>query len=321
VEAAIEHWSASWPVLIGYVAVAACHFVGLRRSQPAAQVVAPEVGASQQRRREAILFQLGLLVVLLALVSPVGYYSTVYIWIRMMQTLLVAVVGPGLLVVGAPWESFRAALTRRTAEAPSGQPVAASASTASAGTASDSAGAPGVRELPRRTPWLMSRPVLAIVAANIVWLVWQVPALYDAARANAGLAWIEHLSYLTAGAVFWLQLISSRPFSQPTPPLQRLRLLIGTVGASTVFGMILVFGSSVVYPAYANSAHHLMTVLDDQQLAGAVWWMGILPAMSVGAVALMMQWLRDEESAELSAGLDRLLTPRRHGWPSRPVIR
>jgi cytochrome c oxidase assembly factor CtaG len=297
VEATLEHWSASWPVLIGYVAVAVCHLVGLGRSRAAAQAITPEGGTSRERRREAILFQLGLLLVLLSLVSPVGYYSTVYIWVRLMQTLLVAVVGPGLLVVGAPWESFRAVLSRRPSQSPSGTDIV------------------------RRTPWLLSRPMLAVVAANIVWLVWQAPALFDAARANAGLAWIEHLSYLAAGTVFWLQLISTRPFSQSTPPLRRLRLLIGTVGASTVFGMMLVFGSSVLYPAYANSAHHLMTVLDDQQLAGAVWWMGMLPAMSVGAVALMMQWLRDEESAELSAGLDRLLTPRRHGWPSRPVIR
>lgn len=316
-EAAIEHWSASWPVLIGYVAIAACHLVGLRRWQPAARAVTPEAGTSQERRREAILFQVGLLVVLLALVSPAGYYSTVYIWVRIMQTLLVAVVAPGLLVVGAPWESFRAALTRR----PSGSQQAAPASAAPASAASASDGAPGMRDVERSIPWLLSRPVPAVVAANIVWLVWQVPALFDAARSNAGLAWIEHLSYLAAGTVFWLQLISSRPFSQRTPPLRRLRLLIGTVGVSTVFGMMLVFGSSVLYPAYANSAHHLMTVLDDQQLAGAVWWMGMLPALSVGAVALMMQWLRDEESAELSAGLDRLLTPRRHGWPSRPVIR
>lgn len=304
-EAALEHWTASWPVLIGYVVVAACHLVGLRRSRAAAQAVTPEVGTSQERRREAILFQLGLLVVLVSLVSPVGYYSTVYIWVRLMQTLLVAVVAPGLLVVGAPWESFRAVLTRRPSA------IAAPTSTEPS----------GVRDIVRRTPWLLSQPALAVVAANIVWLVWQVPALFDAARLNAGLAWIEHLSYLAAGTAFWLQLISSRPFSQRTAPLRRLRLLIGTVGASTVFGMMLVFGSSVLYPAYANSAHHLMTVLDDQQLAGAIWWMGMLPAMSVSAVALMMQWLRDEESAELSAGLDRLLTPRRRGWPSRPVIR
>jgi cytochrome c oxidase assembly factor CtaG len=85
--------------------------------------------------------------------------------------------------------------------------------------------------------------------------------------------------------------------------------------------MVLVFGSGVLYSGYANPAHHIMTVLADQQLSGAVLWMGFLPPAIVAAVALMMEWLRDEESADLSAGLDRLLTPRRNGWPSRPVIR
>jgi hypothetical protein len=38
-------------------------------------------------------------------------------------------------------------------------------------------------------------------------------------------------------------------------------------------------------------------------------------------LALLLEWFSNEESAELAAGLDRLLTGRSHGWPSRPVIR
>jgi cytochrome c oxidase assembly factor CtaG len=99
-------------------------------------------------------------------------------------------------------------------------------------------------------------------------------------------------------------------------------MLVGTVIVWTVLGMVLVFGSNVLYPVYANSAHHaVMTVLDDQQLSGAVLWMGIIPVVITAGVALLMQWLDNEESADLSAGLDRLLAQRRGGWPSRPVIR
>jgi hypothetical protein len=39
------------------------------------------------------------------------------------------------------------------------------------------------------------------------------------------------------------------------------------------------------------------------------------------AVALMLRWMNEEESAELSAGLDRLLTPRKNAWSARPGIR
>jgi putative membrane protein len=278
VDVALQHWSASWPVLIAYVILAAWHLVGLR-----ATLAAPTTGTRRQLLQEAAMFQLGLAVVVLALVSPIGYLSGVWIWVRALQELLVAVTGPGLIVLGAPWAAFRI---------PAG-----------------------------RLEWLLSKPVLAVIAANVVWLGWQLPVLFDAAHGSAGIALAEHVSYIAAGLLFWLQLISSRPLSQRTSPMRRVTLLVGTVLASTVVGMVLVFGNGVEYPVYANSAHHLTSVLYDQQLAGAVLWMGMLGPMAVAGVALLLEWFSNEESAELTAGLDRLLAPRPHGWPSRPVNR
>jgi putative membrane protein len=293
VEVAFGHWSVSWPALIAYVLAAGWHLAGLRNALAAGTA---DGATGRQLGREAVLYHLGLLIVLLALVSPVGYFASVYIWVRGMQLLLVGMVGPGLIVLGAPWTAFRLAVARPSATPPAGAS-------------------------PGRQPWIMSRPVLAVVAANVLWIGWQVPAPFDLARANSAVALAEHASYLVAGLLFWLHMISSRPFSQRVPPLRRVALLVGTVAAFTVLGMVLVFGSNVMYFGFPASAHHVMSVLSDQQLSGAVLWMGCLPPMMVVAVALMMEWLRDEESAELSAGLDRLLTPRRNGWPSRSVIR
>ena len=229
------------------------------------------------------MFQLGLAVIAAALLSPMGYLSDVYIWVRALQELLIAVVGPGLIVLGAPWAAFRLG--------------------------------------PRQLNWLPARPVLAVVAANVVWLGWLLPGLYDAAQGSAIVALVEHVSYVVAGLLFWFQLISSRPLAQLTSPIRRFALVVGTAAAFTVIGMVLVFGSGVFYPGYANSAHHVATVLDDQQLSGAVLWMGILLPLMVAGVALLMEWFSNEESAELTAGLDRLLTPGPRGWPSRPGIR
>jgi cytochrome c oxidase assembly factor CtaG len=289
------HWSASWPVLIGYVIVAAWHLAGLRRLTAAAQPGGSAQASGVELRREAALFHLGLLVVTLALAGPLGYWSTVYIWVRALQTLLLAVVGPGLILLGAPWLAFRQLLRPR----PGGAAEAEA----------------------NHVPFWVSRPVVAVVAFNVVVVGWQVPALYDPARANGALALAEHASYVAVGLLLWLQLISSRPITAPASPLRRVGMLVGTVVVWTVLGMVLVFGNSVLYPVFANSAHHVMTVLDDQQLSGAVLWMGILPAAIIAGVALLMQWLDNEESADLSAGLDRLLAQRRGGWPSRPVIR
>lgn len=291
----IAHWSASWPVLIGYLVVVGWHLTGLHRLTAGANPGGSSSVSRTELRREAALFHLGLLVVTLALAGPLGYASTVYISVRALQTLLLAVIGPGLIVLGAPWPAFRQLLRPRRGGPAEGK----------------------TNPVPR---WV-SRPVVAVVVCNVVVVGWQVPGLYDPARASSALALAEHASYVAAGLLLWLQLISSRPMSAPGSPLRRAGLLVGTAIVWAVLGMVLVFGHSVLYHGYANSAHHLMTVLDDQQLSGAVLWMGILPAAIIAGVSLLKQWLDNEESADLSAGLDRLLAPRRGGWPSRPVIR
>jgi len=284
VDVVFEHWSASWPVLIAYVILVAAHLSGLRRTLPVRATTGPPSGSRRELAREAVMFQLGLAVIAAALLSPMGYLSDVYIWVRALQELLIAVVGPGLLVLGAPWAAFG------LASGPSA---------------------------PRWLTWLAAQTRLAVIGANVVWLGWLLPGPYDAAHGSAIVALVEHVSLVVAGLLFWLQIISSRPVAQRTSPIRRFGLVVGTAGAFTVIGMVLVFGSGVFYPVYANSAHNLTTVLDDQQLSGAVLWMGILLPLMVVGVALLMEWFSNEESADL----DRLLTPRRHGWPSRPVIR
>ena len=284
-----SHWSASWPALACYVLVAGAHLVGFLRLRP---------GLGRQERQQAALFQLGALVGLLALVSPVGYLSDAYLWVRALQFLLLAIVVPGLIVVGAPSSELRAAV---------------------GGRAHGQQDAPD--DAPASTPWLLARPTLAVVLAVAVWIAWQLPAPFDAVTASSGVALASHATCVAAGIVFWLQLVGSAPLRPAATALRRLALVIGTVAVMTVLGMVLVFGSGVLYSGYANHWHHVMTVLDDQQLSGAVLWMGSLPPLITAAIALLVHWLNDEDSADLSAGLDRLLTPRKHAWSARPGIR
>jgi cytochrome c oxidase assembly factor CtaG len=287
----LTHWSASWPALACYLLVAGAHLAGLLRIRRC---------LSRPAHQQAALFQLGALIGLLALVSPVGSLSDAYIWVRALQFLLVAIVVPGLIVVGAPWTALRSAVTGRP-EMPARPDVA--------------------DDKPSTTPWLLAQPTAAVVLAVAVWICWQLPAPYDAATTSSIVALASHATCLAAGIVFWLQLIGSAPLQPAATPLRRLGLVVGTLVAITVLGMVLVFGSGVLYSGYANHWHRVMSVLDDQQLSGAVLWMGSLPPLITAAIALLVHWLNDEASADLSAGLDRLLTPRKHAWPARPGIR
>jgi putative membrane protein len=289
----LAHWSALWPVIAIYAVVAMAHLAGVLRGRP-------DAGASRRAvAREAEVFQAGLLIALLAIVSPLRYWSGVYIWVRALQDLLLAVVAPGLIVLGAPWAALARCFGRPQPrqEMKSGEPVA------------------------RSRPLWLRWPVATALAFNVIWLGWHVPVLFDRVPVSAAAAAAEYVLFLGAGVLFWLQVIGSRPWQAGAAPLRALELLIGTLAADTILGMVLVFGSGVLYHAYTNPAHHVMTVLDDQQLAGAVLWMGMLPPMIAAAVAVLIRWLNDEESHALSAGIDRLLTQRSSAWPSRPRFR
>ena len=289
----LAHWSAVWPAAAIYLAVAGAHLAGTLRGG---------LGGAAGRRAvisEAALFQGGLLLALLAIVSPLRYWSGIYIWVRAIQDLVLAIVAPGLIVVGAPWPALARSVGRRQIgqRAPDGP-------------------AAGLRR-----PWWLRWPLATVVAFNVIWLGWHLPALFDKVPASAAAGALEYVLYLGAGTLFWLQLIGSRPWTPTAPPMRRVALLVGTVAADTILGMVLVFGSGVFYRYYGNSSHHVMTLVDDQQLAGAVLWMGVLPAMISAAVAVLIRWLNDEESEDLSAGIDRLLTQRSSAWPSRPRFR
>jgi putative membrane protein len=299
------HWSANPPALAACAVAAGLHLAGLARDPRPA-------GQRTGRLREALVFYGGLLTVLAALVSPLGYWSSQYIWVRAIQDLLLATVAPPLIVLGAPWLPLRRGLD--TVLPPDG---AVRRGLAAAWASLVPAWAPDRRAgRGRNVPWWLTRPALVAMAFNLVWLLWHLPALFDFALTNrAGYA-AEVISYLALGIAFWLALVGSAPMSPRLTPLRRVILVFGTVVVDTVLGMVLVFGSGLLYPAYQGSAHRVLSVVADQQVAGAVLWMGLLPTFIVLAVALFLRWLNDEETDELTTGLERLLAPHRYTWPS-----
>jgi len=298
-----SHWSANAAALVAYAVIAAVHLLGVRGAVTAARKAGEKRPAS--RAREAVFFQAGLLVAAGALVSPLAYWAHVYIWAHSVQDLLLGLIVPGMVVLGAPWQPLAAGIAvLRRRPVPTGAAVPAPAS----------------RLRPARG-WL-TVPAGITAGWLVVWCGWHVPAAYDAVARYPLLQAAEVISYLGGGTVLWRQFIGSWPYTPAFAPLYRVMLVAATMAVSSVMGMTLAFGSAVVYPAYRTPLHqHPYSVIVDQQAGGGVLWLLALPPLLVAGVALLIRWLSDEEAEALDSGLDRLTTGPRSVWPSRPGLR
>jgi len=299
----VSHWSANVAALTAYAVAAAAHLIGTRD----AATGLPRPSRPRGQPARAASYQAGLLLALLAIVSPMGYWAYRFIWVRNVQDVVLAIAAPALIVLGAPWRPLTRGLRLGGRLNPADQRAAVSAGDEEAGTRNWSPGWTAV-------------PILVTVAFCVTWWVWHVPAPFDAALSSSAVYAAEVVSYLTAGIVLWLQLVESPPLRPRLAPLRRIVLVLAVAASGTVLGLIRVYSAGLVYPAYLGFRHHVLSVVADQQVGGAVLWVIPLVPFSVLAVALAIRWLKDEESEASAAGVDRMVV-HRSAWPSRPGLR
>jgi putative membrane protein len=295
-----SHWSAKVVVLAAYLVVAIAHLGGMREAVTSARRRGQSLPLGLLA--QAVSFQIGLMLALLALVSPMSYWSYRLIWVRNLQDVVLAIVAPALIVLGAPWLPLRDGLglgRRRHHHHDEG------------GEASEKSIA--------RPGWQLM-PILATVAFCVTWWVWHLPGPFDAALRSPAVYAAEVITYLGAGTVLWLQLIGSRPLSPAMAPLHRVALVVAVVASGTLLGLIRAYGPGLAYPDYLGRGYSLGSVVSYQQAGGAILWVIPLIPFSIVAVALAVNWLKDEEAGASEADFDRLLR-HKSAWPSRPGLR
>src|SRR6202046_677119 len=107
----LDNWSFD-PFLIIVAVVVFWHEIGLwrlaRRSRPA---------RTRERRIRSLWFYSGLAVLLIAVDSPIDYWSSSYFIVHMVQHLLLMFAAPSLVVAGAPGQPLLDALPGRSGQA------------------------------------------------------------------------------------------------------------------------------------------------------------------------------------------------------------
>src|SRR5271166_4917672 len=290
-----DHWSFD-PFLIVALVVAVWHEVGLRRLARRSRQE-----RTRERRLRSLWFYAGLAVLLIAVESPVDYWSDDYFFMHMIQHLLLMFAAPSLVVAGAPWQPLLAALPGR-----SGQSVTRGVMTGGWSRPLRSAGA------------FFLRPWVAVITFSVVMVAWHIPALFDLAQDNQAVhIWLMHGSFFAAGVLFWLQFIPSPPFRSQMPLLGRAAALLATNVVMIVVAMSLsIFVNHSVYPVYDHVPGVTLPPFADQQIGAAILWVcgdfWAMPAM----IAIVRQIIVVDGS--MGGALDKMLNrgPSRSGWAS-----
>jgi putative membrane protein len=221
---------------------------------------------------QAAAFYAGLVVLVIALISPLDAASEQLFSAHMIQHELMMAVAAPLLIVGKPLVVMLWAVPVRARRA--------------LGQATQSA--------IWRRPWqLLSRPFDAwLIHALVIW-IWHVPYLFQATLHNDAVHALQHASFLGSALLFWWAIV--HPRRRAALGLSVIYLFTTAVHTA-VLGALMTFARAPWYPEYANGAAAWgLTPLDDQQLAGLIMWIPAGLVYLVAALLIVRRWLRDSE--------------------------
>ncbi len=294
----LDDWSFD-PFLIVVAVVVVWYEIGLFRLAKRSR---PE--RTRERRIRSLWFYSGLIVLLLAVESPIDYWADSYFIVHMVQHLLLMFAAPSLVVAGAPGQPLLDALPGRSGQAVTRSVLA------------------GDWSRPLRRVWrFLAVPVVAVALFNLVMIVWHIPAAFDLAENNQVVhIWLMHASFFLAGVLFWLQFIPSPPFRSRMPLLGRAAALLATNVVMIVIAMSLsIFTSHSVYSVYDHVAGVTLPAFADQQIGAAILWV-CGDFWCVPAVVLAFRRMISRDGS-VGAAVDRMLRGRQltgYRWAGRP---
>ncbi len=247
----LAHWSFD-PALVGVIVTVFLHELGLRRLRERSRA-----SRVRERRRRSWLFYGGLLVLLIAVESPIDYWSSSYFSVHMVEHLLISFAAPVLVVAGAPWIPLQFAL-----------PVRARRSLGRFFYLSSKAS--GFRMLGRivRNPWV------ALLSFNAAMLVWHIPSWFNLAERNSFVHIVlMHGSIFVTGVLFWLQIIRSFPMKPRQSAIWQVGAILGTNVVMTFLAMAMsIFTNVSWYSSYQHVPGVSFPPFADQQIGAAILW-------------------------------------------------
>lgn len=272
------HWELD-PSLI-YVSLAAVlYWIGGRRDAAGGEAFRRAGAQSQAEQRELLLrelsFAAGLLSIVIALDSPIDYYSDLLFWVHMGQHIILLTVAPPLILLGRPWPRMWRAIPQRT-RTPVGRGLARS-------------------DFAKPLRWL-THPAPAWVLFNADLLAWHLPALYNLTLEHQWVHNAEHTCFFFTGLLFWAHVVDSGPLRSRLAWPVRMAYVVGSMVVGWLLAIGLVIDPYVLYPHYAHLLNRPenISALEDQQMAGGMMWVPGSISYTIAALYAFSRWAGPE---------------------------
>jgi putative membrane protein len=273
-------WTAD-PALLWIATVAVLYWLGGRNASHRAS------------RLRVASFAAGLAVLVIALASPIHVVSEQFLWVHMVQHVLLLLVAPPLLALARPWNriwhGLPLGLRRRVAGAV-------------------------MRGGPRaplgRAARALSAPVASWLLFNVTLLAWHLPFAYEATLHSAVAHAAEHAMFFATGLLFWTRVIDSPPMRSRLSPFGRATYAGLALVSTWAFAVALATIPEPLYAAYVAEAatRDGLSALSDQRIAAGVMLVpGSIP-LTIAVLAILNQWLepgRGTEASERRAAMAR----------------
>jgi putative membrane protein len=226
-------------------------------------------------RGRAWCFTAGLLLLAVALVSPLEQAAETSFTAHTAQHLLLTLFAPPLLALGAP-------ITLALRAGPAGV---------------------GRRRLVHA---LRSRPVAVLTHPVVGWLlfvgtpfVYHLSSLFDQALRSAPAHIVEHAVFLGTAVAYWWPIVGADPSPHPMSHPARILSLFLVMPAMSFLAIAIFAADAPLYPVYLEGgANPVASVLADQQSGAVMMWLVGNLWMVVVMLVAMARWKRHDEQVE-----------------------
>ncbi|GAB4542008.1 MAG: cytochrome c oxidase assembly protein [Anaerolineae bacterium] len=217
----------------------------------------------------------GLVILGLALMSPIDVLGGQLFFMHMIQHLLLVMIVPPLLLIANPLPFFMWGLPGRLRR--------------QVGSALNR------RTRVRRILYVLTAPGLVWMAFVAVFLGWHDPNAYNAALRSDFVHDLEHMTFFSTAMLYWWYVIGAGPRLRSPSRAARLAFLLVTVPVNMAAGVTISFASQPIY-TYYTSVPRLwdISVMLDQMIGGVIMWIPGSMMYLLAALILISQLVQTE---------------------------